>query len=165
MCRGARAGTLLTRTLGCDPGLHGAIALWDDDLEVLVVRDAPVLQIQVGKSKARTVYNDALFAQLFRDLCPDQVVIEQVGGLTGQSASAAFNFGIGPGLLRGFAAMLEVPVHFIAPPVWRMRLRVPPGKDGSRMRASQLFPRHAGLFARVKDDGRAEAALIARCPR
>jgi hypothetical protein len=34
-------------------------------------------------------------------------------------------------------------------------------KDVSRQRASALLPRHSGLWLRKKDDGRAEAALIA----
>ncbi len=148
------------RVLGCDPGLFGAVALWDDALEILVVRDAPVLQVAVGKSKARTVYQDAEYARLVRELEPDAIFIEQVGGLTGQSASASFNFGAGFGLLRGFAAMMQVPVAFVSPPVWRARLKVPAGKDGSRLMAGRLFPKHSALFSRVKDDGRAEAALI-----
>ena len=35
------------------------------------------------------------------------------------------------------------------------------GKDGSRARASALMPRHASSWTRIKDDGRAEAVLIA----
>jgi len=35
------------------------------------------------------------------------------------------------------------------------------GKDGARARAAELFPAYAQMFARKKDDGRADAALIA----
>ena len=42
---------------------------------------------------------------------------------------------------------------------------IPPGKegakDGARSQALRRWPGHAATFARVKDDGRAEAALIA----
>jgi crossover junction endodeoxyribonuclease RuvC len=42
---------------------------------------------------------------------------------------------------------------------------LPPGregvKDAARSEAIRCWPGKAGLFARVKDDGRAEAALIA----
>ncbi len=34
-------------------------------------------------------------------------------------------------------------------------------KDASRAMACRLFPRHSALFARKKDDGRSEAALLA----
>ena len=35
------------------------------------------------------------------------------------------------------------------------------GKDAARNRAMQLYPNHATSFSRAKDDGRADAALIA----
>ena len=40
-------------------------------------------------------------------------------------------------------------------------MRVRDGKDGSRLRAMELFPAYADRFKRVKDDGRSDAALIA----
>ncbi len=152
----------MTAILGCDPGLTGAVALYDDALDLLVVKDAPTARIAVGKSKARAVYVSAEYARIIRELSPDRAVIEKVGGIRGQSASASFNFGRGAGLLEGILAALEVPVDFVPPNLWKSRLRVPPGKDGSRLRASQIYPRYAHLFSRAKDDGRAEAALIAR---
>jgi crossover junction endodeoxyribonuclease RuvC len=41
-------------------------------------------------------------------------------------------------------------------------MRVTADKDTARTRAIELWPSHAQLFARKKDHGRAEAALIAR---
>jgi crossover junction endodeoxyribonuclease RuvC len=42
---------------------------------------------------------------------------------------------------------------------------LPPGKDGAKDRSRALaiskWPAHAQLFARVRDDGRSDAALIA----
>ncbi len=38
---------------------------------------------------------------------------------------------------------------------------MPQGKDGSRLRVSELMPAYAECWRRAKDDGRAEAALIA----
>jgi crossover junction endodeoxyribonuclease RuvC len=56
-------------------------------------------------------------------------------------------------------------VAFITPPVWKRAIGIPPGKEGAkvaaRSEAIRRWPSQAGLFARVKDDGRAEAALIA----
>jgi crossover junction endodeoxyribonuclease RuvC len=56
-------------------------------------------------------------------------------------------------------------VTFLTPPVWKRAIGIPPGKDGAkdaaRSEAIRRWPGQAGLFARVKDDGRAEAALIA----
>ena len=39
------------------------------------------------------------------------------------------------------------------------------GKDASREKFRTLWPKHADLVARVKDDGRAEAALLAEYGR
>jgi crossover junction endodeoxyribonuclease RuvC len=53
----------------------------------------------------------------------------------------------------------------IAPACWKRAVGIPPGKDGAkdaaRSEAIRRFPASAALFARVKDDGRAESVLIA----
>jgi crossover junction endodeoxyribonuclease RuvC len=56
-------------------------------------------------------------------------------------------------------------VAFLTPPSWKRAVGIPPGKDGTkdaaRSEAIRRWPHKAELFARVRDDGRAEAALIA----
>lgn len=42
----------------------------------------------------------------------------------------------------------------------RRALGLSPDKGASRRRAIELWPAQSAMFARVKDDGRAEAALI-----
>ena len=68
------------------------------------------------------------------------------------------------GVIEGAMAALGLPVAFVTPPVWKRAVGIAPGKDGAkdaaRSEAIRRWPAHAGLFARVKDDGRAEAALI-----
>jgi crossover junction endodeoxyribonuclease RuvC len=48
-------------------------------------------------------------------------------------------------------------------PTWRRAVGLPVGatKEMSRGKAIRRFPGHADMFARVRDDGRAEACLIA----
>jgi crossover junction endodeoxyribonuclease RuvC len=62
-------------------------------------------------------------------------------------------------------AALSIPAVHIAPAAWKRGVGIPPGKEGAkdaaRSEAIRRWPGKAGLFARVKDDGRAEAALIA----
>ena len=52
----------------------------------------------------------------------------------------------------------------IAPPSWKRAVGIAPGKEGAkdaaRSEAIRRWPNKAQLFARIKDDGRAEAALI-----
>ena len=61
-------------------------------------------------------------------------------------------------------AALGLPVAFLTPPNWKRLVGIPAGKEGAkdaaRAKAIARWPAHANLFARVKDDGRAEAALI-----
>jgi crossover junction endodeoxyribonuclease RuvC len=52
-------------------------------------------------------------------------------------------------------------VSIVTPQAWQKAAGVRGGKDGARQRACELFPNYAGLFARKKDDGRADAACMA----
>jgi hypothetical protein len=51
------------------------------------------------------------------------------------------------------------------PAVWKRTVGIPPGKEGAKDRARaeaiRRWPSKAALFARKRDDGRAEACLIA----
>ena len=147
--------------LGIDPGLNGALAFYDplhDELEIL---DMPTLK--VGTGSKRVVDEDTL-ARLI-DCRADLVThafLEQVGSRPGEGAVGAFSFGVGFGMLKGIIAANFIPRTLVRPQEWKRALRVPAEKDGARARASQIFPRHAGKWVRVKDDGRAEAAMIAK---
>ena len=78
-----------------------------------------------------------------------------------QGLASTFKFGKGYGTLIGVLAALERPVVRVAPTTWTKALKVGPDKDAHRMRAMETWPQHSGLFSRKKDDGRADAALIA----
>jgi crossover junction endodeoxyribonuclease RuvC len=62
-------------------------------------------------------------------------------------------------------AALGVPIQFLTPPTWKRLIGIAPGKDGAkdaaRSEAIRRWPSKANLFSRVRDDGRAEACLIA----
>ena len=147
------------RIAGIDPGCYGALALLIGDRLSNVV-DMPVLKVRRGKSDKAEIDGYAL-GRLFAAMRPDIVVVEQVGGMTGQSASASFNFGRAAGAPEYAAKALGLRVEFVHPIRWKRALAINSGKDGSRHAAMRLWPGHADRFSRVKDDGRAEAALIA----
>lgn len=149
------------RILGCDPGLTGAMCLLVTDNRSVEIIDTPVRVIRKSNNKPRTEYDVALMANQMRALAPDFVFIEQVSAMPGQGVTSMFRFGMGFGILQGIVAGLSKPVNFVVPNVWTREMRVPKGKDGSRLRASQLLPAYSDLFQRVKDHGRADAALIA----
>lgn len=144
--------------LGIDPGLSGALALFDVDGTLEVV-DMPVLQFKTKRAideyaVARIVDN---WSGRIRE-----VWLERVGVRPGEGAVGAFTFGRGYGLLRGVCAANFLTIVDVTPATWKGALKLRGDKDESRLRATTLFPRHGDLFARKKDDGRAEAVLIAR---
>ena len=52
-------------------------------------------------------------------------------------------------------------VRYVIPRVWKGYFGLSSDKEQSRLKAIALFPDCANLFSRKKDEGRAEAALIA----
>jgi crossover junction endodeoxyribonuclease RuvC len=68
------------------------------------------------------------------------------------------------GVLEGVLAAAGVPVAFLTPPQWKRLAGIAPGKAGAkeaaRSEAIRRWPAKAALFSRIRDDGRAEAALI-----
>lgn len=153
------------RILGIDPGAGGALALFvtvqdTTSWPFLQLYDMPVIVGKVG-SRNRTQISESLLAGLVRDMKPDIAWIEQVHAMPRQGVTSSFNFGLAFGLCRGVCAALNVPVQLIAPTVWKRHFRLGVGKHDSRLLACRLFPENAAQFARVRDDGRAEAALLA----
>ena len=143
--------------LGIDPGLTGALAWLTREGHLIDIVDMPTARI---RDKPRIIA--AELARLLRTRPLDYVVIEQVGPHRGEGSGGAFSFGYGAGLLEGVAAALEIPVHMASPAVWKRRAGVPKEKNGARMMACRYWPGATERFRRVKDDGRAEAALLAR---
>ena len=66
-----------------------------------------------------------------------------------------------PGVLAG----LQIQTNTVTPNAWKKAMQLNAGKDASRAKAAQMWPQQAGEFSRVKDDGKAEAALIAEYGR
>ena len=146
------------RVLGVDPGLTGALAVIETSLDLLSVRDMPVAKSGTG---TRREVVPVLLAELIRAWRPDVAWVEKVHAMPKQGVSSTFTFGLGYGVVLGVLAALDVPVRLVAPGTWKRGLGLDAAKQGSRAMAMRVFPREAALFARVRDDGRAEAALLA----
>ena len=152
--------------LGIDPGLSGAVARWTPAIKSLVVLDMPTLKLRKG-SQARTLDVIAL-ARIMDDLCaetPTLALIEQAFAQQSKerrnSAATIHKNGINWGAAYGVLCAQYVPVDIVPANTWKAAMRCPAAKDGARARASQVLPQFASLWSRPKDDGRAEAALIA----
>lgn len=146
--------------LGIDIGATGAIALLTDLGELVDVFDMPTLQD--GPKNRRTV-NAPLLAEIVYKSHAGRAYVERVGPRPMEGAVGAFAFGDAKGVVRGCLAAAAIPAIFITPVTWKRVVGVPPGKDMKDMARSNAiarWPAKADLFARKKDDGRAEAALI-----
>jgi crossover junction endodeoxyribonuclease RuvC len=144
--------------IGIDPGKSGALAALTDNGHLIEVFDMPV----VG-----TTISGALLDEWIHNwvdpLAPTNVVavIEDVHAMPKQGVSTMFAFGRALGLVEGVVQGNGIPLHYVSPARWKRDMRLGRDKGASRQRAIELWPSSAPAFRRVKDDGRAEAALIA----
>jgi crossover junction endodeoxyribonuclease RuvC len=152
----------LTLYLGVDPGLSGALAFLDTDKGHLHVLDMPVMEVSRNGKTKREV-SPPLLANILNAIEGTDViaVVERVGAMPGQGVTSVFSFGRSLGIIEGALAACQISMTLIQPQVWQKAAGVRGGKDGARQRACELFPNYAGLFARKKDDGRADAACMA----
>jgi len=150
--------------IGIDPGISGAIAIFEDG-QLDTILDMPTLKIASGKTMKSHISAIGLVRILETwTLVSDgqaHIVIERVGAMPGQGVTSMFNFGRSAGIIEGVVAALQRPYTYVTPATWTKAVGRAAGKDASRMRAMELFPSKADLFKRAKDDGRADAALIA----
>jgi hypothetical protein len=143
----------MTIIMGIDPGISGAVAFYFPIAPSrIAVDDVPVAGGEI---------NTAELARQIRIHRPTMAVIERVSAMPGNGAVSMFNFGRSYGDVRGVIGALDIPLHFVTPQKWKKHFGLTSDKDQSRLRAIRMFPAVADQFKRKKDDGRAEAALIA----
>lgn len=143
--------------MAIDPGLTGAVAFY-----------FPLAPTRVSVFDMPTVGNEVETASLARriaQMAPSMAVVELVGPMPRDGAVQAFRFGAAYAAAKTTVAMSGVPMHLITPQMWKRHYRLQGGVDGkeqARALALRLFPNSAEHFARKKDHGRAEAALLAK---
>lgn len=148
--------------LGVDPGLSGALAFFDPDSNDLIVHDMPCHEI-IRNSKTKRQLDLYQLGMLVDSMATKTIAahIEQVSSLPGQGVSSVFSFGFSAGAIQAVVAANLIPMTLTPPATWKRQMGLSASKDASRLRASQLMPKHAHYWARAKDDGRAESALLA----
>ena len=139
--------------LGIDPGLSGAIAFYFPDRPGLIA--AEDMPVAAGEVDAATL------ARQIRRFNPAAAIIEQVGAMPRQGVASTFKFGQAYGTARGVVLGLGIPLHQVTPSRWKKHYRLDSDKEKSRALALRYWPA-SNHFSRKKDDGRAEAALLAR---
>lgn len=154
------------RVVGIDPGTGGALALLDAGRFVEAI-DMPTVVRSRSKKSTKLMVNGAELARVLRDWQPDAAVVElvnampSIGDKRGMGAASAFNFGESAGVVRGVLAALAIETHYVTPQTWKKRSGLAGSdKEASRMKAVTLWPE--APLGRKKDQGRAEALLMAR---
>lgn len=155
--------------VGIDPGLAGAIALYArsipfSGLPAVEIYDTPLKLDDRGKR----VINMVALARILRVWAIDwdikQVTVERVHAFPGQGVVSSFTFGFTSGSAQQAVASAGLPMTLVDPSTWKAMYGLRGGranKDESRAKATELIPAGAHLWARKKDDGRAEAVLLA----
>lgn len=160
--------------VGIDSGATGGVAFIGPN-GVASVHDMPVVSVKVGE-KTRKKLDAYTLARLLRDQCPataDAVVyLEQLHARAQQGGSGKSNSMQSQGaMMETFGgicatlAVLRMRVVPVYPQSWKQMYHLDADKNAARATASMLFPSLQDSLKRVKDDGRAEALLIAQYGR
>lgn len=153
--------------LGIDPGLHGAVALFNLEASsgrtnfILLesIFDMPIMQH--GKKKALDVEELYSLFMKWKFFSIRTAFIENVFARPGQGVSSMFSFGYQKGVLIGMARAFGWKIELLTPLKWKKSMGLlKQDKSASLKTAIKLFPEEKEYFKRVKDNGRADAALI-----
>ncbi len=143
---------------GIDPGKTGAVFVIHTKTCIYNWLDMPVRFL--GPNSKRTEVDANVLTQWLCDNGVTNVIIEDVWSLPHDGHVGAFRFGASSGVLIGICAGLGLPLERVRPQRWKKVMKVSADKTEARNRAMILLPEAANLFKRVKDEGRAESALI-----
>ena len=155
--------------ISCDPGLSGALAIFDISMSPALVRfiDTPITSR--GKTGKNKIDCEALVAiALSSDLSntrdctqTDLFVLEAVHSMPSQGVSSSFNFGHSFGAVEMFGHMVANKVELVTPQAWKKHFGlIGTDKDEARSLALCLFPHMSNYLGKKKHSGRADAALI-----
>lgn len=155
--------------IGCDPGVHGAVAAIGPQRTVLLVEKFPIIKLakapvrrmrvdrETGESKKTTVHGvktefdffamAGLFDQIVQFPGAKIAVVEQVGATPRDARSAAFTFGGSFWAIRQALADRGIPYETVLPRTWqREALEAMPHGDRNALvlaymaKARTLFP-------------------------
>ena len=150
--------------LGVDVGLNGAMAFLLDG-QLVNVEDLPLVDVRHG-AKTRKELSAALLH--VRLVAPDiriaKAVLEDVNAF-GMGRTSAYRFGVGVGTIVGVLTACGIRIETVTPQKWKKAMGLTADKKLSRAMAIKTWPDASHYFSRVKDDGRAEACLLAEYGR
>ena len=133
--------------LGVDPGVKGALAVFDKSERRVTCHDMP--DTTAGLQDLVSNLPPVAFAVLEKPFYPKIIGVVNVARI-----AEAY------GSVKTCLAWRGIPIREVRPAEWKAALNLSSNKAASREMAGLVFPDDAEQWARVKDDGRAEAALL-----
>ncbi len=156
--------------LGIDPGLTGALALYDPATRRIAnAKNLPTFEIKRNGKLKGVLDTHALVATL-REWAPQitHAYLEQVGPMPKQGVSSVWSFCRSHCAPETTLICLNIPFTPVPPQVWKKAVGTTADKDHALLRASQLMPHDIdrwtpkrGIINKLECEGIAEAALMA----
>lgn len=146
--------------LGIDPGINGALCLYDPhNRQIWALCSLPSYELPNGKR----VLEPRKLSTYLKQFQPEIkfAVIEDVSAMPGQGVVSMFRFGEALGLIKGVLAAHEINVVPVTPAVWKAQMHLTNEKIDSLRMARDLFPMDTDCFETTKDADKAESALLA----
>lgn len=142
--------------LAIDPGVTGALAFYEPHRpNRIFVYDMPLVDGRVNPHELRT---------MIERFAPQMACIEQVGPMPRDGVRQVWRFSAAFTTAHVVCALLDIPISLVTPQKWKKVMGLRGAKDGkeySRKCAIETWPSCAQYFSRKRDQGRAEAALLA----
>jgi len=147
--------------IGIDPGVTGALAAIDDQSQLILCADLPVIR----SGKLTWIDADELTTLLMtaRNGRPARIIVERAQPMPGQGISSTFGYGVVLGSILAACQRIAIPLDLVPAAVWKRAMALDSQKAGSLDKARLLFP--TAELDRKKDHNRAEALLIAEYGR
>lgn len=139
--------------MGIDPGMTGALAVIAQG-KLVAVEPMPTYDGRVDGQEIDTMLGEYE---------PDCVYVENTQPMPKNGSIANYSLGLNTGIVIGAVTSNRFRLVRVRPVDWKRKMGlIGKDKNASRGLARELFPDFADRYRRVRDDGMAEACLIAR---
>ena len=147
--------------IAIDPGLTGAIAAIDDNAQLVLCTDLPV----ISDNRLKWIDSNDLTGLFLECLQgrPARISLERSQAMPRQGVSSTFTTGVVTGSILAACQRIAVPLTLVTAAVWKRSMGLDSSKAVSLDKARLQFP--TADLDRKKDHNRAEALLLAEYSR
>ena len=160
----------MTYLIGIDPGFTGSMAITNKGKLVEII-SCPLLEIKTGKTKVANMKRvpetktrvdpRGIYLALEKYRGKAKCVIEHSQAMPKQGVSSVFVYAEGYGAYLGVLSSLNIEYHEVRSSVWKAKMVLDHDKYKSIDTVLKLYPESSKYIKLRKDDGKAEALLLA----